>query len=341
VYSAFIGNEQNVARVGSGLFFLTSELLLFAALAYFGKAIHQRRVLPNPYLDLTLYSIVFIMTLVMTVAISSRRMIATFVLCLIVLFSLKNPRQWWLPLSAIGSTFLLSPVLQIIRYLDVGELLAGSIGFWESFSNLRENRFFLTTISSSFEGVDHLAQLIQKGGISGILFGFDGGVAWIFNAGLALIPRAIWSNKPLIYGSIAEQFYLYPEMYNQGAATVTLPPSFIVDFLFGFGIVIGLGLCFLMGRFFAILSEILWGRGGSSSLSAIALFTFVNIFNFVRSGTGMIPGLTIFLGVCSFVLGFRETCLSAIYLFKRTLGLQRSSILILGSPVLKDGDQYD
>ncbi|MEW6070484.1 MAG: hypothetical protein AB1485_07705, partial [Candidatus Thermoplasmatota archaeon] len=287
-FRAFIGNEQNEMRVGKGGFFLLSELFILSSIAYLGRVMYIRRKTVLSGVETFLYIGVFFLSVLMSVAINSRRIMATLMLAAVVIYTVRGRRRWLLPALAIVATFLLSPVMQVIRYINVTGLINGDVSIIEAFSTLKNHRLFLTIFSSSFEGADHLAVFMEKAGWLQLFTGVDGGVSWLYNAVLALIPRTLWLNKPEIYGNVAQQYLLYPEMYASGAATTTLPPSFIVDFSFGFGVLFGFFLCVLLGRVLALMSTIIWDGTSNASAKAIALFVFINIFNIVRGGTGFI-----------------------------------------------------
>jgi hypothetical protein len=148
-------------------------------------------------------------------------------------------------------------------------------------------------ISSSYGLADHLATFLHKASAAELILGVDHGIAWSYNIALALVPRAIWADKPLQYGSVAIQKWLYPEMYKDNPVTMTLPPSFIVDFLYGFGLLSLLILCFGLGRLLALVHGWLLGglRLDNHIRFVVGLFLMAYIFNLVRGGTGFVQVL--------------------------------------------------
>lgn len=148
-------------------------------------------------------------------------------------------------------------------------------------------------IASSYGLVDHLATFLHKAVPSELIAGVDHGIAWSYNMVLAMVPRAIWPDKPLHYGSVAIQKWLYPEMYKDNPVTMTLPPSFVVDFMYGFGLLSLLVLCFGLGRFFALAHVWLLSgfQPGTQIRFVVGLFLMVYMFNLVRSGTGFVQAL--------------------------------------------------
>lgn len=318
-FKAFIGNEQNEARVGKGWFFLLSELFTLSSVAYLGRVMHVRRTMILSKVDLVIYLVVALLSVLISVAINSRRVMAFLMFTMVVVYSIRGRNRWLLPAFAIIASFLLSPVLQEVRYIDAVGIMSGDISLSESFSIIGQSRHFLTTLSSSFEGVDHLAVYMEKVGWFQLLTGVDGGLSWIYNAILSFLPRTLWVNKPEIYGSVAQQYFLYPEMYASGAAQTTFPPSFVVDFSFGYGVFLGLCLCWILGRFLALMTIALWDNASNAPTKAIALYVFINMFNIVRGGTGFVQSLLMFTVMTGFVLGFRETWLAANAIIKKTI----------------------
>lgn len=166
---------------------------------------------------------------------------------------------------------------------------------------------FIQNIASSFGGIDHLATFIHKSSLIEKIFGVDKGAAWSYNLLLAAIPRSIWEEKPLHYGSVAIQKWLYPHMYENSDITMTLPPYFIVDFMFGFGFISLLGLSYGLGRMLA-WSHLVVASALSSQNKLrfiFALFVMAYMFNLVRAGTGIIQPLLPMFVVIMLMYGIR------------------------------------
>ncbi|MEW6682137.1 MAG: hypothetical protein AB1451_04320 [Nitrospirota bacterium] len=304
-FRPFLGNQQNEARFGAGHFFILQDLYMYAFVAYAGAMSSQR---PSGSMGLSFkVTVVAIVAtaLIMTIAASSRRHASTAIFVLVCLFLLRRRRGGALAILAIVGTIFAAPLLDAFRYIDISQVDGSLLSIANVFSPVLEARRFWTSLSSSFEGVDHLGAFMETAGMGGLLIGVDGGVAWSFNTVLALVPRFLWESKPELYGSVAEQFYLYPWMYSSGPATTTLPPSFVVDLSYGFGIIVGLMLAFILGRALRVLSVQLWSLNRNVAVRAIPLFVFVNTFNVVRGGTGFLQSVVIFVIVACFVIGFR------------------------------------
>ncbi len=135
-----------------------------------------------------------------------------------------------------------------------------------------------------------------------------------------MLPRALWTSKPLVYGGMEEFRWLYPDMFDGDQAQTAIPISFVVDFSFGFGFVVALVLCFGLGRFLRACEAALWTEGGALASRALALFIFIWMFNLVRSGTAMGHILLIFACVSILMLGPRPTWRAYSRLILATLG---------------------
>ncbi|WP_431688839.1 hypothetical protein [Hahella sp. NBU794] len=306
VFVPFQGNEQNEMRTGGGHVFLFSELYLNAFFSYVCIIwIYKRRPAKDNVFWIVVVA-VLITSLVMTVALASRRIISMTIFVLAVCYILRRRRGVALAPALILSSIFMAPLLQTLRYTDPYLFLSEDISVSKIILSAFVMRNFLTSLSSSFEGIDHLAAFLEKADFNQIVFGVDGGVAWVFNFFLGAVPRALWTSKPEIYGSISEQKFLYPWMYENGSATTTLPSSFVVDFMFGMGFFIGIFFAFFLGRLFKILYFKLWSNDENYAGKSISIFVLANIFNIVRSGTGFTQPLIIFLISSAIILGPRR-----------------------------------
>jgi hypothetical protein len=302
----FKGYEQNEARTGAGPTFALSALYLLGFVSLLGVRLYfqQNKIREGSHFFLLTTVAVLSVSVIFCVSLTSRRYIAEPVLGLLVVFLVSREKGIGLAVFAVLSTFLAAPILQLLRYIDIAILTTSALDVVKTFAMLADLRFFLTSLFSSSEGIDHLTAYLQKAGWFGLLFGTDGGLAWLFNAFLGLIPRTLWVNKPEIYGSVAQQHFLYPWMYADGAATTTIPVSYVTDFVFGLGLMVGLLMAFMLGRLFRILHEYLWSRDSHFILKGLSLFTFLNMFNVLRSGTGFLQSVIMFLLVCVAMYGF-------------------------------------
>lgn len=298
----FVGNAQNELRTGNGPIFFLTTLYQFAFTLICGEFLHQRRrgIFRNKHL----YFLVFILTILLSVFLmhflQSRRIFAEPIFILFSLYILTKRNAKFLAIFVMFATVFAAPILQIFRYINWSD--ASKIGVVEYFLQyLGDVKYLATIISSSFEGIDHLAAYLQKNEIVTTIMGKDAGIAWSFNVLLSLVPRVLWNEKPEIYGSVEMQYSIYPFFFENGPATITIPVSYIVDFSYGFGVFIGLIFAFLMGRVFKILTEYIWSDNCNHIALGLSLFVFSNMFNVIRGGSGALQGI-VFLALVSVCL---------------------------------------
>ncbi|WLQ15457.1 hypothetical protein O5O45_05925 [Hahella aquimaris] len=322
VFVPFQGNEQNEMRTGGGHIFLFSELYLNAFFSYVCMVFIYKNKPAKDGVFLAVVMAVLITSLIMTVALASRRIISMTIFVLAVCYILRRRRGAALAPALILSSIFLAPLLQTLRYTDPYLFISEDVSISKIILSAFAMRNFLTSLSSSFEGIDHLAAFLEKVDLNQLLFGVDGGGAWLFNLFLGAVPRAIWSGKPEIYGSISEQQFLYPWMYANGSATTTLPSSFVVDFMFGMGFFVGILFSFFLGRLLKILYVKLWSLDENYAGKSISIFVLANLFNIVRSGTGFAQPLIIFLIASAIILGGGRVYRETKQILKEVLGLR-------------------
>lgn len=177
----------------------------------------------------------------------------------------------------------------------------------------------LTLLSSSFEGVDHVGTLIERASPRQLLTGVDHGEAWLYNVALSLVPRQLWSGKPVVYGSVAEQRFLYPYMFEETDTPTTLPAGFVVDLSYGFGLLVGLGLAFVLGRVLYVLWVGLWQPRPRPGVAALSLYSFLFAFNIVRGGTAFLQSIALLLGAMLVFYGRGEVA-RTLLVVGRTIG---------------------
>ncbi|WBU31254.1 hypothetical protein OOZ54_07090 [Rhodopseudomonas palustris] len=295
-------------RVGRGWYFVLAEassLALIASAGYLTTArFNWRTQLPT----LVLASVCALSSFLTLIVFQTRRGAAYVALLICIAVALKTPRlRLVIPLAMIAMVFG-APVLQDLRerclFCEVFNYeKRGQPTIAEAPGNADPSGSVVSvpviTTSSSFEGVDHFAIWLQRTDWNQKLTGIDQGASWTYNSFLSMIPRTLWAEKPMVYGSLEEQRFLYPEMFIS-PYYATLPPSFVVDFSYGFGIPFGLFLALALGGGLRWTDRHLYGETNPFA-RAVALFVFMNVFNIVRSGTGFLQVLSIFSVAC-FVL---------------------------------------
>lgn len=347
--SPFVGNQQNLSRVGSGPLFMLSELFIFGLIAIIPAIVQPHARWSSRLPLLVLFVLGLILAVFMGIALTSRRIMVLplFALALAWLFMQARVSRT-LSTMLLLVTFLAVPSLQQFRYMfapavfDVtasvdseasdqvsakttaaycrffndrpipqrAVVILDDFGKERSPAEFQRNVaasfcdgqykawFSLQTLATSYGLVDHLATFLDKATPMEIIAGVDQGRAWLFNAGLALIPRAIWTDKPMHYGSVAEQKWLYPGMYANDQVTTALPPSFILDFMFGFGVLSLVALCYGLGRLLHWTHRVLLEEKQvhNHARFAFGLFIMSYMFNIVRGGTGFLQ-LVLYMAV--------------------------------------------
>ena len=314
------GKAYFAARAGRGPLWLLPELFAFGAIVFAALAF---RPLGRGQTGLWLALMVGALALSLWVGseLVTRRLVAAVVLALVVVSVVRFPRLWPFGAFAVIGTVFAAGILELVRRVPAETIRQH--GFIDAFSmtwNSYINNNHLYYLSTSFEGIEHLHQFLQKATLPQILFGVDHGVSWAFNMGLSLLPRVLWTSKPLVYGGMEEFRWLYPDMFEGDQALIAIPVSFVVDFSFGFGFAVALVLCFGLGRFLRVCEAALWSEGGEPALRALALFIFIWMFNLVRSGTAMGHVLLIFACVSILMLGLRATWRAYSWLILATFG---------------------
>jgi len=332
--------EQNMARHGRGWLFFWIDSWTYVAMSLLAAALYWRRTSTigvNGWIWIAAVATALVLWAYITgVAFASRRMIVALVYAAAVVGVIAAWRtshtRWAFVLAlavAFGPSFG-AATLDSVRYawtdtteLPVGDTTEPGGSFSDGVSESAPAaaalpypvRYYLQNTVSTFEGVEHLARFIDRGGWTSLLTGVGHGEEWLFNAGLALIPRQLWTNKPVIAGSTAEQCWLWPDQCpGTRWDAAYLPPGFAVDFVFGFGIV-GAGLlAWIAGWLLGKAHVALWQSAGLMS-TALGLFSYVFLFNFIRGGTSFIQSLLIFFGLC--VLAWGSLCLPKLQRYSR------------------------
>lgn len=279
-------------RVGHGHLFIAPELFVYAGMAALGVALAgspgERR------LAWAFTCVVLVVAAALSMITVSRRLVAMLFLAACVVVALRHRRMVALLAAVMVSSIAGASVLEALRRV-----------WWYGIDerDLTLSREALATILKTFEGVEHVAAFIAKAGWQGVLLGVDRGVGWLFNLGLALVPRALWPAKPLLYGNVAQQHLIHPQMTVDGLPKHTLPPTFIVDFLYGFGVLGGICLAVGLGLVLRRLEAAMRDPHAAAWLRVFAIFVFAHSFAVVRSGTGFIQVALTFAVVLALVYG--------------------------------------
>ncbi len=294
---AFQGNEQNESRVGHGHNFLLYTLYFQAFLI----ALFSNRRPGHRFAAILIASALALGVMEMTL-LGTRRPIYLIGYALILFWFAQNRNNINIVMLGVYpvAMALLAPLGQAMRYSFESVLTGKGLDYIGSME------YILTSIGSTFEGIEHLANYLDKVTYGHLLLGVDQGTSWLFNSGLSLMPRAIWESKPYLYGSVAQQAYLYPEMYQSGFGQATFPSGIIVDAAFGFGII---GI-FLFAAFYAqlfrYLDKVIFLKIQRFRFDyLIAASIYINMFNLVRGGTSIVM-MVVMLMVFAFPINFLD-----------------------------------
>jgi hypothetical protein len=283
-------------RVGNGHLFIAPEIFVYATVIGLGLSLSTSG--PRTSSFVLAWAALIVISFGLTSLTGSRRMFATVLIAGTVILTLRKPAFLpVLPVLLLGS-ILGAPLSQIWR---LNFLSTAPADYWNSLLNYLHLRPFLLFIVNTYEGIEHVANFIKTAGTKGLMWGIDHGMSWIYNIGLALVPRALWSTKPLHYGNVAQQQLLYPETFQGGLPTETLPPSYIVDFLYGFGVFVAAGLAVSLGWILKKLENTMTDHHSALPIRILSVFVLTQMFAVVRSGTGFGQTLLIFCVVLTLV----------------------------------------
>lgn len=306
--------NSNSMRSNSTFYFFFVDLITPATIMFITlfevKSKADRRV----YLFFILF--LLIISFLLGQVFYSRRYLALPVFALGVHFVVKKRLMKYLILLTICSC-LFSPVLNHLRQLSVTDEKN------EIVSDRARTRFdmnvkplknsFIQSLSSSYEGLNHLSEYFKKAGLGKIIWGHDYGVSNTFNLILSNVPRFMWPSKPQLTGSVDQQSFIYPKISQDPKSMSTFPPGYIVDFIFGFGF-IGLVLFTAFFTFlFSTVDKVL-SRGHVDMNYFLSIFAFINLFNFLRGGTSYIGNFLSPLFIALLLLGFER--IKSLFLIK-------------------------
>jgi len=298
--------NQNSSRAGAGLLFSLTSLLIPSSVIYLSFMV-LRKVHFNISPGIVFYSVMFFVSfllIILGMVQETRRSMGIAVLGGTLALFMINNRYWPLLIFMCMSSIFLSPLLHTLRYAL--HFMSDSSD-WNFLSNAFNLTYFVTNIGSTFEGIDHIAVYINKINWIQFLFGVDMGESWLYNFGGSYIPRLIWESKPLIYGGIKQQEFLYPFMFASTNTPATFPVSFVVDFIYGYGVFFGLLLSYFTGKLLKIGTRLILNPSFNLLSMSITIYTFLYMFNIVRGGTAVVGNTLKFIILVVFVLGLVNT----------------------------------
>ncbi|MEG3618590.1 glycosyltransferase family 4 protein [Magnetovibrio sp. PR-2] len=323
----FNGAAYQKSRLGAGPLLMIPELFTYAVLILLGWLIAYR-ARPIRSIEYLVIAVGLGLTVWVSIDLFSRRFIAAALLGMVILLVVKRKAWWPVGLMVFLSSIVATGILEFLRQLFY---LSNSQYSFASPKELIEHVFiknFAMFISSSYEGVEHLARFMDKASWLQLLTGVDHGTSWVFNAGLSLVPRMVWETKPVIYGGFAQFHWLYPAAFKDGFATAGIPMSFAVDFSFGFGLVFAALLTFLLGRLLGICERHFWSGQATPMQIVISLFILIYMFNWVRGGSIIVQSLLLFSIPCVMMFGFQSVLKTMFDLVAETTGVMGGAAAI-------------
>jgi hypothetical protein len=157
-----------------------------------------------------------------------------------------------------------------------------------------ENDFAVAALGStiSFDGFESLVQMSKRFSIEDVVWGRT----YFESMAFTLMPRMIWTGKPMIYGTYAAQDYVFPELIKSYGVIGTYPIGYVAEALYNlwyFGLLLipaafGAGLSVMerlakarqKSGYFAILPAIFagqligWIRSPSDEMLGLLLLSF-------------------------------------------------------------------
>lgn len=309
--SVFNGTGYVKSRMGAGLIWTLPELFIPAFIAFLAAVAVRPRLLGSKAL-LSVLVLASVISLWLTIAFGSRRLLAAALLGIVVAAVVRNDRRWPLGFFAVFGSVFGAGIFELVRHVPYavrGAMSQGtniSAAISAATESVLQTNFLLLQ-STSFEGTEHVARLLSRATWLELMTGIDHGCTWLFNLGLSFVPRAVWEAKPIIYGGLEQMAWLYPAYVRDGLPTTAIPTSFVVDFAFGFGLPFGLVLAFFLGRYFRVCEGILWNRASHPAAVGFSLITFIFMFNTVRGGTAIGQTLVVFAIVAASMYGIGPT----------------------------------
>lgn len=150
-------------------------------------------------------------------------------------------------------------------------------------------------LSNAFDAPDNLIVLLDRA--DDWFVGEIGLRLWGDYMLFPFIPRFIWEGKPLVQGNQLIMQHFFPERFN-GHLGEAISPSFPGEMILTGGMIYFVLWTLLLGILVGKLYKLALVRGGLYFISYI--WVNLNMFNFMRSGTGMIGSLVFFLIISCF-----------------------------------------
>lgn len=179
----------------------------------------------------------------------------------------------------------------------LGVLLVGIFGVLRGFGSIVDEDGYgmwfqvLVQLSNAFDGPDNLIYILSR--MNSIWLG-DLSFEPTFQYIAGTVPRFLWSDKPVIMGNLfIQEIYLYERFSGEIGEVVS--PSMPGEMLVSGGIIF---MCFwssFLGIFFALHYR-LAHQSRNWVWKVLYAFLAANVFNVLRSGTGVLGAYILFAG---------------------------------------------
>ena len=147
----------------------------------------------------------------------------------------------------------------------------------------------LKQLANAFDGMENLVAITSR--VKDYIFGDDFYWHYIEYIVIAPIPRAIWAEKPELYGNLSIQEQYIPELFF-GQNGMTVSPSFVGPMLIDGGIIGILLTSTLVGiMFLFIYKKFLFSNGGFYLF--LYLYLFLSLISYLRIGIGIFSSLCV------------------------------------------------
>jgi len=156
-----------------------------------------------------------------------------------------------------------------------------------------------TQLTNSFDAPDNLAVILLR--MNDIWFGdleFKPTIDYIF---IKPIPRFLWPNKPLVLGNMYIMSEYLPERFTDYTGEV-VSPSMAGEMIVSGGVLFMAIWSFFLGLLFAVFYQRAHRKESSPLSIVLYIWLILNVFNVLRSGTGIISPFIVFASVAGIVI---------------------------------------
>lgn len=198
---------------------------------------------------------------------------------------------------------------RVIFLSTIGLVILGIVGYLRGFGGILDEQDYgiafhtFIQLINAFDAPDNLTLILSR--TDDIWLGDLSFVPTIQYTFQGAVPRFLWSDKPLIMGNLFIMERYITERFSDHTGEV-VSPSMPGEMLLSGGVVFMVLWSCVLGFLYA-LSYSYAHRRNRSVLSVLAYsWLALNVFNLLRSGTGIISPFIVFLLIASIVLVCRQ-----------------------------------